>query len=475
MHITSIHGVGMRERIARFASWVLYIETNDPVRRIQNRMLAAVLVIMLPFGLLQAFALATWLERFAIMAGSLAILVAFYYNRRGTTVGTILFTVIAVLAVGVLAHPDSFTAPPELPVIIDSALIIPVAIAAMFLGPRAAALSCIGTICVLLLGAWLRGTPASHIINFLVFGVATIVVLSALLAAGAATYMAALRRVYVLNDELEARVGERTAELNRVVEQLQAIRSEIEQRAETRARETTEVVHDMRNHMTTLAAAVELLVLDSEDAGLDPAAVVRMRTTFEHAFDAQRELLDALHEAALLQSNALVLQRTMVDLAYLVRHVVMRVQPRYDREQCALELDLAQDLPIIQCDERRMIRVLQNLLDNALTYTAAYRSDGRRVCVRVWCSDQQAIVQVIDNGPGIAAEQIATLGERYRRIVTGVGTPEGSGIGLNASIGIVALHGGSLQIMSAGLGQGATVEVRLPLPAALAAPVAEIR
>jgi signal transduction histidine kinase len=67
----------------------------------------------------------------------------------------------------------------------------------------------------------------------------------------------------------------------------------------------------------------------------------------------------------------------------------------------------------------------------------------------------------VDNGLGIEAEQLSRLGERFVRAAGGCA--EGSGIGLNASISMIALHGGTLRLTSDGLGQGTTAEVRLPL------------
>jgi signal transduction histidine kinase len=455
-------GNGLRARLAALLGWLLLVRTEDPVRRIQNRALAILLLFMFPFTWLEFIALRELWSQIAIAAASIAIVIAFICNRRGSPIGTIILICTALIAIGVIAHPDSFTAPPDLPVVIDSALLIPIAIAAFFLGPRAAIPTIAGTIIILTISAWLRGTPTDHILNFLSFGVATIAVLGALLAAGAAMYLTALRRVHQLNEELDARVRERTADLHATLLKLEAAREEIERRTQARANETTAAVHDMRNQMMTLSAAVELLLFDAEDAGVRQATVERMRTVFENTMDAQRELLDALLEAALLEADALVLRRAPADLGRLAQTIAERLQPRYDRERCALHLAIAAELPPVLCDERRIMRVLQNLLENALIYTVAYRAADRHVQLTLQRESGEAVLRVIDNGPGIAPEQLKTIGERFRRVAGGADAPEGYGIGLNTSIGIVTLHGGTLQLTSAGLGQGATAEMRLP-------------
>jgi signal transduction histidine kinase len=69
---------------------------------------------------------------------------------------------------------------------------------------------------------------------------------------------------------------------------------------------------------------------------------------------------------------------------------------------------------------------------------------------------------VADNGPGIAPDQLARLGQRFARVAGGSREVEGTGLGLNFCIGIMNLHGGAFEITSPGLGQGALVTLRLP-------------
>src|SRR5205085_5625493 len=92
------------------------------------------------------------------------------------------------------------------------------------------------------------------------------------------------------------------------------------------------------------------------------------------------------------------------------------------------------------------------------------RDDGADGAVSVTLAqeDSQVICRVADNGPGIAPEQLARLGQRFARVAGGSSEVEGTGLGLNYCIGIMNLHGGTFEITSPGLAQGALVTLRLP-------------
>jgi signal transduction histidine kinase len=113
-------------------------------------------------------------------------------------------------------------------------------------------------------------------------------------------------------------------------------------------------------------------------------------------------------------------------------------------------------------DHERMLQLLSNLLGNALKFTPR----GGEVQLRLSDGNGEAVIQVADSGPGIRADELPRIFERfYRGTNVGDARASGSGLGLAISRSIVEMHGGSIEIASRE-GEGATFTVRLPLDAA---------
>jgi signal transduction histidine kinase len=156
------------------------------------------------------------------------------------------------------------------------------------------------------------------------------------------------------------------------------------------------------------------------------------------------------------------LHPTDVDLIGLVRETVDRYRRLADRHTFAIEAK-AESLPGIW-DGRRLMRVVDNLVGNAIKYSP----EGGVVRIRIGSSDgRQAevpgvVLCVEDSGIGIAPDDLPHVFDRFRR---GSNVPQrvvGSGIGLTSVEQIVHQHGGHIDI-SSNVGAGTTVAVWLPL------------
>ncbi len=110
-------------------------------------------------------------------------------------------------------------------------------------------------------------------------------------------------------------------------------------------------------------------------------------------------------------------------------------------------------------DHERMVQLFSNLIGNALKFTPR----GGQVQVNLSDGDRQATVEVADTGPGIRADELPRIFERfYRGTNVGEARASGSGLGLAISRSIVEMHGGSIEVASRE-GQGSTFRVHLPL------------
>jgi signal transduction histidine kinase len=97
-----------------------------------------------------------------------------------------------------------------------------------------------------------------------------------------------------------------------------------------------------------------------------------------------------------------------------------------------------QGSPVARADELRVLQVVRALLDNALTHTP----EGTRVTLRAWADREHALIEVEDDGPGIAPEHAAHVFDRFYR---GDGTvASGSGLGLAIARELVEMMGGEV-------------------------------
>ncbi len=163
-------------------------------------------------------------------------------------------------------------------------------------------------------------------------------------------------------------------------------------------------------------------------------------------------LLDDLQTLSTAEAGSLLLEREPTDLAALAADVVAAFAPRAAAAGVELATE-ADGVPVIEVDGVRIRQVLENLVTNALRHTPS----GGRVLIRVGAVDEGVEIAVADTGPGIAAEQLETVFDRYARSADS----GGSGLGLAIARSLVEAHRGSIRAESPP-GGGATIRLRLP-------------
>jgi signal transduction histidine kinase len=150
-------------------------------------------------------------------------------------------------------------------------------------------------------------------------------------------------------------------------------------------------------------------------------------------------------------------QRAPADLNKISRMTLSLVQHKMTLSGVAVETRLADDVPLVSCDQSQMQQVVLNLVLNAAE--AAHGKSEPKVVVTTVADEGFVRLVVSDNGEGIAPENLAKI---FHPFFTTKPEGKGVGLGLAVSYGIIEAHGGDIEVVSRP-GEGATFTVSLPL------------
>lgn len=218
----------------------------------------------------------------------------------------------------------------------------------------------------------------------------------------------------------------------------------------------SDAAHQLRTPLAGLIGQTELALRET-----DPAAL-QERLQKVHAGALRSAHL--VHQMLSLARTEADINFTPFDAAALAREVARESTPRAIAQGIDLGYEGAEALPLL--GEKLLLReALSNLIDNALHYAGR----GATVTLRAHPSAEatgQAVIEVEDNGPGLQADELAHVFERFWRASE---IPGGCGLGLAIVEGIVQRHGGTVQVAPV-LPHGLLVRISLPVAAAPAAP-----
>ena len=172
-----------------------------------------------------------------------------------------------------------------------------------------------------------------------------------------------------------------------------------------------------------------------------------------------RQLLDNLVDSSSIQGGRFALHQELRSLQAIAEAAMSTAQPIADDKGVDLEIQLSPDIPVVRVDPRQFLRVLSNLLVNALKFTPA----GGKVVLHGKATPSEVIVSVSDSGPGMSENDIHNVFTKFWQALPG--DSRGTGLGLSISRGIVEAHGGRIWVESVP-GTGTTFHVALPLETA---------
>lgn len=262
-----------------------------------------------------------------------------------------------------------------------------------------------------------------------------------------------------LNEKLEQRVRERTAELEKSE---QALRVAARQKDEFIAT----LAHELRNPLVPLRTGLDLLMqmpallnpptspLPSPKADVTTRTLAAMNRQLDHIV----RLIDDLLDVSRISSGVFELKFERVNLPVLIGNVVENAQTLLQRKNISLTVSVPPQLEAV-VDPTRLSQIVGNLLHNASKFTPA----RGKIAIELEESGTDFVVRVTDSGVGIAAEQLERVFEMFARVDNDApASDRGAGIGLALARRLAQMHGGDLTATSQGKGLGATFTVRVP-------------
>jgi signal transduction histidine kinase len=189
------------------------------------------------------------------------------------------------------------------------------------------------------------------------------------------------------------------------------------------------------------------------DTTWDAATQREFLTIIDEETDQLVLLIDRVLDSARLQSGNLVMDFQPVRLEALLRDVVIRIQGRYSGLEIVLDL---QSTPPISGDIVRLGQVFNNLFDNAIKY-----APGSAIKISLKTEEKHQVVTFADQGPGIPAEHLPYLFDRFYRVSDG-SHKRGTGLGLFICKQIIQAHNGHISVKTVP-GKGTSFHIELPV------------
>ena len=225
---------------------------------------------------------------------------------------------------------------------------------------------------------------------------------------------------------------------------------------EMRADFVANASHELRTPLATLSGFIETLQGPARD---DAEARTRFLSIMQVQATRMARLIDDLLSLSRIELNAHLRPDKPVDLRGIIRQVVDGLQTLARDREVQVDVRATADRVEVPGDRDELLRVFENLVENALKYAAS----GKRVEIALVTDTGEARVEVRDYGPGIAPIHLPRLTERFYRVdVVDSRAQGGTGLGLALVKHILNRHGGRLTIESVA-GQGATFTAHLPL------------
>ena len=262
------------------------------------------------------------------------------------------------------------------------------------------------------------------------------------------------RLIATSRDVTERRTGEQERE--RLLKNEQAARKEAEIANRMRDEFLATVSHELRAPLNSILGWARLM----EKGTLDETTTGKAVSTIVRNAESQNRLIEDLLDVSRIISGKMRLEVVTVKPINIVESALETVRPAAEAKNITLEVVEDSVVSHISGDPNRLQQVMWNLLSNAIKFTP---NDGK-VTVEIGLTDGYVEIKVKDTGVGISSEFLPHVFDRFRQAdASSIRKFGGLGLGLAIVRHITEMHGGNVEVESAGENQGSTFIIQLPV------------
>jgi len=252
----------------------------------------------------------------------------------------------------------------------------------------------------------------------------------------------------------ERQIASRTRELSDANAALRVSEAALRESDRRKDEFLATLAHELRNPLAPISSALAVLRA-APDKNARPDLFEIMARQLNHMVHLVNELL----EVSRVTRGILELQRVQIDLATIIKGAVETSGPLIKKAKHRLHVAVPAEPLILDADPVRLEQVFSNLLNNAVKFMP----EGGDIWLLAWRDNDEAVITIRDKGIGIAPEQQARIFEMFTQVLHSGDGGGGLGIGLALTRSLLQLHGGRIQVESAGVGKGAEFTVTLPI------------
>ena len=253
------------------------------------------------------------------------------------------------------------------------------------------------------------------------------------------------------NDEIDQLGNTFNQMAQRIMEQMDALKQQDSLRRELVAN----VSHDLRTPTAILHGYLETLQLKADQLNKDEQNYYVTQAL--KSSERLNQLITELFELAKLEAQDNLLTRENFNMAELAHDVVQKFQLTAKQKEIALTLAVDTESLFVDADIGMVARVFENLLGNAIKFTP--ENGSIKVCITA--TDEKPVVTIQDSGPGIAADDLDKVFDRFYQGKDNSNRAKPGGLGLAIAKRIIDLHHGNIKVESTAR-QGASFSFSLP-------------
>ncbi|HXY75107.1 MAG TPA: ATP-binding protein, partial [Dehalococcoidales bacterium] len=254
--------------------------------------------------------------------------------------------------------------------------------------------------------------------------------------------------------ELSARVVTKDkGELGDLAGAFNSMANDIEKNEKLRRNMIADTAHELRTPLSNIRGYLEAI----QDGVIQPDNAIITSLSEEAALLSR--LTDDLQDLAMADAGILKLVKQPENIIDIINNSITAVTGRVSGKGIMLHTDLPEELPLCNVDAHRIMQVILNLVNNAITHTPT----GGMITISAAQHGPQISVTVKDTGEGIPAEDLPNIFERFYRVDKSRNRATGGhGLGLTIAKRLVEAHGGHISAQSE-LGKGSSFTFTIPL------------